>query len=819
MDNYLNSVINDRYEIQEIVGIGGMSVVYKAYDRVDDRVVAVKILKDEFMANEEFRMRFKNESKAISVLSHPNIVKVYDVSFGEKLQYIVMEYVEGITLKEYIDRQKVLDIKEAEHFVIQILRALQHAHDKGIVHRDIKPQNIILLPNANIKVTDFGIARFNHIESKNVDESSAIGSVHYVSPEQAKGEYTDGRSDIYSVGVVLYEMLTGKLPFDAENDSYVALMQLQDVATRPSLINPSIPLGLEQITMRAMQKNPADRYQSAAEFLSDLYEFKKNPQIKFDYTYFVDSEPTKVIPPAPTPVTGDIGFQKAQEDEYAENLDDDAAYDEEVEEEEDDEEEEEEEEERSVTVPILIGIAVALVVVIAAIMLLAFGDTIRAYFGGNTTSTEESGESFWQKLDFLGLFSSEKIEVPNFINMDFKEVFEKYPDLAIDPEPQYVYNTTYESGKVIEQSPEAGEKVSPDTVIKLYVATNSAMVQIPDVKGYNYTEAESILVAKGFTVEMLLAFDDTVDENTVVYTDPTGNSYAAYGSTVYVYYSSSDADSLNSTRVPNVVGDQLSVAKQKILAAGLKVGAVTYNASSAALKDYVIGQNPTNGDTVKTGTVVNLVVGNGVQGSSTTTFQITLPEMGGQTATVRTYLNNVAYDTYSAELDGSALTISFTGSGTDNTFTVYVDSTKIYSGNIDFTKTTGKVSNVYTYTYTSRESVPDVIGLSQADAISSLKSHGFGTVNVETVASNEVAKGVVVNQSPASSTLTQYSTSTAVTIYVSSGPEATAPSSDAPTAAPTQPSETESTSSRDTQSSSEEQSSEENSTFSDAVFD
>ena len=764
MDNYLNKVIGDRYEIQEIVGIGGMSVVYKAYDRVDDRIVAVKILKDEYKANEEFRMRFKNESKAVAVLSHPNIVKVYDVSFGENLQYIVMEYVEGITLKEYIDRQKTLDIREAEHFVIQILRALQHAHDKGIVHRDIKPQNIILLPNANIKVTDFGIARFNHMESKNVDETSAIGSVHYVSPEQAKGEYTDGRSDIYSVGVVLYEMLTGKVPFEADNDSSVALMQLQEEAVRPSLINPSIPVGLEQITMRAMQKDPADRYQSAAEFLSDLYEFKRNPQIKFDYTYFVDNNPTKHIDVS--------GALRASGDPALKNGSDvpDKTASSQEEDDDEEEDEEEEEEERNLTVPILIGIAVALILVIAVILLVAFGDQIRGNKNGNGTSTSQSGQSFWEKLDFLGLFSTDKIEVPNFINMDFDEARQKYPDLAIDPEPQYVYNTTYESGKVIEQVPEAGQKVSPDTVIKLYVATNASMVQIPDVKNYNYKEAESILVAKGFTVELLPAFDEKADEETVIYTDPNGTSYAAYGSKVYVYYASSNANALNATRIPNVVGDQLSVAKQKILAAGLKVGAVTYNASSAALKNYVIGQNPVTGSQVTIGTYVNLVVGNGVTESSTSTYTITLPNTGAY-GTVRTYLNGVPYNTYTnVLLDGSSFTVTFTGAGGSNNFTVYVDSSKVASGSIDFSDGGGKISDTTDYTYTARQAVPNVVGLSQAAAISALTSAGFTNYTVQPVASNDVPAGNVVSQTPVSSSIADYATSVAVTIFVSSGP-------------------------------------------------
>ena len=272
MDNYVGKRLDGRYEVQEIIGVGGMSVVYKAYDNVDDRIVAVKILKDEFLQNDDFVRRFKNESKAIAVMSHPNIVKVYDVSFGEKLQYIVMEYVDGITLKEYIQKQGAITWNDALYFTTQILRALQHAHDKGIVHRDIKPQNIMLLADGHIKVTDFGIARFSRSETKTLTEN-AIGSVHYISPEQAKGEFTDERADIYSLGVVLYEMLAGCVPFDADSAVSVALMQVQADAKRLIDINPDIPRGVEQICAHAMEKNPANRYQSATEMLFDVEDF------------------------------------------------------------------------------------------------------------------------------------------------------------------------------------------------------------------------------------------------------------------------------------------------------------------------------------------------------------------------------------------------------------------------------------------------------------------------------------------------------------------------------------------------------------------
>ena len=295
MDKYTGKKLDGRYEIRELIGVGGMANVYHCYDTIDAREVAIKILKDEFLDNEDFIRRFKNESKAIAVLNHPNIVRVYDVSFGDMIQYIVMEYIDGITLKEYIDMQKVLDWKETVHLTTQILKALQHAHENGIVHRDIKPHNIMLLQDGTIKVTDFGIARFSSNATRTMTEQ-AIGSVHYIAPEQARGEKTDGKTDIYSVGVMMYEMLTGTLPFDGDSAVTVALMQLQAKAKRPREINPDIPEGLEEITMKAMQKDPEDRYHSAVEMLSDIERFRLNPSILFHYAYHTDLPPADNVP-------------------------------------------------------------------------------------------------------------------------------------------------------------------------------------------------------------------------------------------------------------------------------------------------------------------------------------------------------------------------------------------------------------------------------------------------------------------------------------------------------------------------------------------
>ena len=285
MDNLIGKKLDGRYLIESLIGVGGMANVYKGRDVRTGNQIAVKVLKEEFLDNEELVRRFKNESKAISILNHPNIVKVYDVSVTDQLQYIVMEYIDGITLKEYLkQRNGALTWKEVVHFATQVLSALDHAHSKGIVHRDVKPQNIMLQADGSIKMMDFGIARFSRAQSQTVSDK-AIGSVHYISPEQARGDITDERSDIYSVGVALYEMLTGRKPFDGDTPVSIALMHMQSTPKKPTEINSTIPEGLEQIVLRAMQKDPAQRYQTAGEMIKDLEEFKANPSIIFEYKY------------------------------------------------------------------------------------------------------------------------------------------------------------------------------------------------------------------------------------------------------------------------------------------------------------------------------------------------------------------------------------------------------------------------------------------------------------------------------------------------------------------------------------------------------
>lgn len=297
MNQYIGQLLDGRYELLEVIGTGGMAVVYKARCHRLNRLVAVKVLKDEFSADEDFLRRFRAEGEAVAMLSHPNIVQVFDVSASEDANYIVMELIDGISLKQYMEVKGILNWKETLHFATQIAKGLEHAHSRGIVHRDIKPHNVMVLKNGSVKVMDFGIAQV--MNKSNTLTKEALGSVHYISPEQAKGSFTDSRSDIYSLGVVMFEMMTGRPPYDGDSPVAVAIQHINGGAPRPTSLNPNIPMGMEQIIMKAMALEPKDRYSSATELLADLEEFRKNPALTFDYHVPVGDD-TKIITPIST---------------------------------------------------------------------------------------------------------------------------------------------------------------------------------------------------------------------------------------------------------------------------------------------------------------------------------------------------------------------------------------------------------------------------------------------------------------------------------------------------------------------------------------
>lgn len=701
IDNYVGKRLDNQYEILEIIGVGGMAVVYKAYDNINDRIVAVKILREEFLANEEFRRRFKNESKAIAVLSHPNIVKVYDVSYGDKLQYIVMEYVEGITLKEYIQQQGVINYREAVFFVMQILRALQHAHDKGIVHRDIKPQNIMLLENGAIKVTDFGIARFSRSDTRTMTDST-IGSVHYISPEQARGDVADDKADIYSVGVMFYEMLTGKLPFESDSTVSVAIMQLQKDPVMPREINSEIPVGLEQIVIRAMQKNIHDRYQSAAEMLLDLEEFKRNPSITFDYDY-KSTDATKYIPT----VTDTATVVQSEDGE-----------------------DEDEPEQKNRTIPILIGIILALVVV------LGVGFAVLYHLGYITGDVKEKVPQFTGKI-----YSEEEFDA-SYPNFKF-EVTEK-----VDAE-----KTPYE---IISQDPEAGTKVESGTTVKLIVAINSEMKEIPTkLVGSDYVTVVTQLTKEGFKVkEKTVSKEEySLDSGTVVKVSPSEGTRVAVGSEITIEYVTYDDSDTEMIKVPDVSGLTESGARQALSSSGFTVS-VNHEYSDNIKKGYVISNTFANTKIPK-GSSVTITVSRGVLVERNAKVSFDLPNTG-EGGNITVTLDGVSVLSDNLILDGSSKTVEVTGSESASVLKIFVENTLIYKCNINFTASPAKVSNVTTYTYqkpteatsasdseSETASVPNVVGMSRSQARSALRSNGF--TNISFSGPND---GVVTTQSP-----------------------------------------------------------------------
>ncbi len=702
MENYVGKRLDGRYEIQEIIGVGGMAVVYKAYDNIDDRIVAVKILKEEFLANEEFRRRFKNESKAIAVLSHPNIVKVYDVSYGDRIQYIVMECVDGITLKEYIQQQGVINYKEAVFFVTQILRALQHAHDKGIVHRDIKPQNIMLLENGAIKVTDFGIARFSRSETRTMTDST-IGSVHYISPEQARGDITDDKADIYSVGVMLYEMLTGKLPFESDNTVSVAIMQLQQDPVKPRDINPSIPVGLEQIVLKAMQKNVNDRYQSAAEMLLDLEEFRRNPSIQFDYDY-KNTEPTKYIPN----ITGSFKHIDTVEDE------DDEADEPVV---------------KNRTIPILVGVITALVVVLAV----AFGVLFKmGYLTGNS-----------------------KVKVPNFVGIiyDEEEFKNKYPNYVFDVTEKV--DAEVSPNEIISQTPEKGTKIDPKkTKIELVIATNAELVEVPDdLIGTDYVTAVTRLNSLGFKIkekEVEQKDYPGIPAGTVVSINPKGGNKVSVGTSVTLEYVSYDETKEKLVIVPDVSNLDEENAKKVLTSSGFTVSTKS-EYSDTVTKGYVIS-NTFKGSKIPSGSNVVITVSKGKLIEQSTNITVTLPKYNGQ-GNVTATLDDTTVFTGTCTLDGSNVEVTVRGYEATSVFKFFVDGKLIYKCNVNFTSSPVSLSNETTYEYVDATTttkpveytVPNVVGDSYAIAMAKLRAAGFTNIISEGSVS-----GIVVKIEPAS---------------------------------------------------------------------
>ncbi|MDO5602160.1 MAG: Stk1 family PASTA domain-containing Ser/Thr kinase, partial [Oscillospiraceae bacterium] len=630
MDTLIGKKIDGRYQIEALVGVGGMANVYRANDLAAQRPVAVKILREEFLQNEELVRRFKNESRAISLLDHPNIVKVYDVSVSDRLQYIVMELVDGINLKEYmVQRKEKLSWKEAVHFVTQILEALQHAHEKGIVHRDIKPQNIMLLQSGQIKVMDFGIARFSRAGLQTMTDK-AMGSVHYISPEQAKGDVTDCRADIYSVGVMLYEMLTGQLPFDADTPVSVAIKQISDKPRSPRELKPEIPPALESIVLRAMEKDPQRRYQNAEEMLRDIARFKQDPSISFEYKYIQDDAPTRYIDQVVGKANkaGQAGRPTGAKAPAKKKNQKKSRY----------------------LLPILAGMAVAF----------ALGALILIYmifkFSGNPLFND-----------------TETVPLPDFSGMTRSEIEQKKTDgeykFTFIYEEVYQDSDTYPVGTIYDQNPKPPKTVKEDAKIKLKISKGVQEVVVPDVTNYSKADAEKALSAVGLKVMTYQKADTSVALGNVIYTEPAANTTVKYGDRITVYIAA-EAVANREVEVPDLTNLLVNSPEmlQKLNEKQLTRGNISSVPNSAPV-GTIIQQEPLPGEKVKVGTRVNLMISSG---ETIKTFNLTIyldkNVKEGETYT----LSEGSSITRSANPAGDTLVVALRGRASDSlqTFTL-----------------------------------------------------------------------------------------------------------------------------------------------------
>lgn len=651
MDKNIGRRLDGRYEITELIGIGGMADVYKAVDLAEDRTVAVKILKNEFADNDDFVRRFRNESKAIAVLSHPNIVKIYDVGFSDKIQFIVMEYIDGITLKEFMEQQGVLKWKDSVHFIIQILRALQHAHDRGIVHRDIKPQNIMLFPDGTIKVMDFGIARFAREEGKTISDK-AIGSVHYISPEQARGDITDEKSDIYSVGVMLYEMLTGQKPFDGDSPIAIALMHMQNTAKAPRTINDTIPEGLEAIVMRAMQRDAARRYQSASEMIKDIEEFKLNPAIVFEYEYQNGAEEKtqyfeKPVQESAEPVSSSAHrykeepaaaapkeVRKTKKPKVKEELYAYEDYD-------DDEDDDQEVSKSSYFMVALAAIAAAVIIIVVVFIAIVL---VKEF------DPQEDTEP-----------------MVNLVGYEYnycKSTYEEYFELVLDSEK---YDSEIPKGYIISHTPKEGTPIIVgSTQVRAVVSKGPQMVNVPNVYTVEADTAESMIKAAGLKVTIAMQYDDAA-ENTVIKTEPARNESVEKNSTVILYVSL--GPEIYDVTMPNTVGMQKEDAVKLLEDKGFTVQ--TIETDSAEDKDVIVEQSIPALDASGQPNIVSpeqtviLTYSSGVAPTEEVEITFTVPDGLKGKAVFNAYVNGNLAGTVSVDNIGYVSTITLPVKGTE----------------------------------------------------------------------------------------------------------------------------------------------------------
>lgn len=693
------TMLSGRYEIIEMVGSGGMSEVYKAKCHVLNRFVAIKVLKPEFSSDVNFVTKFRIEAQSAAGLSHPNIVNVYDVGEDNGVYYIVMELVEGITLKEYIQKHGRIEPKEAIDFAIQIAQGVQAAHEHHTIHRDIKPQNIILANNGTLKVTDFGIAK---AASSSTTTTNAMGSVHYISPEQARGGFSDERSDIYSLGITLYEMLTGHVPFEGENNVAIALMHIQSEMVSPREYYPDIPTSLEKIIRKCTQKKPERRYLTANALIADLYRVKENPNIdcivvpkqtvpssptiemtKQEMEMIktgrqVDAAATQEVPPA-RPKTSEIQVNRPvmkpsqfddlfpddddPEDEVSENdIGDDYQNDDEPEHDED----------LDPRLKKIITVAsVAIAVVLAILALVVIGNIAGWFpgglFGGKATTEKTTGSDVLAPTDALSTAEQETIPMVNVVGL-YKTAAEE--QMKKNGFTNYTFqeqtDATVEKGYVISQSVDDGTAITKDTAITIVISSGKEMTSVPNVVNYEDSQATTLLEEAGLKVTHGYAYDDNVEKDHVISSDPVAGTEVEEGSTVKIIISNGKEQ--KTVPVPNLEGMSEADAAAKLTELNL-VGAPTYEYSDTVKEGQVISQDPVVNTEVNEQSTVSYVVSKGQEkvtysvafSGSLTNTEFDFDTFGNVNVSISYTIGRESYSVYSGSAGAGDFPLSIDG--------------------------------------------------------------------------------------------------------------------------------------------------------------
>ncbi len=622
MDQYIGKMLDDRYEILELIGSGGMANVYKARCHRLNRLVAIKILKSDLADNADFRRRFHDESQAVAQLSHANIVSVYDVSTNPDREYIVMELIDGITLKQYMERRGRMDWRESLHFITQIMRGLSHAHSRGIIHRDIKPQNIMVLRDGSVKVADFGIACLANQGQTLTQE--ALGSVHYISPEQARGDRIDARSDIYSAGVVLYEMLTGRLPFEGDSAVSVAIQHLSSVPLAPRDIDPSIPEPLELICMKAMNSDPNKRYASADAMIEDLEKFRRDPSVDMDYIRqeltapAADTEPTMPLPTAQV-----VSAVKKHTGELRRER----------------EEEEEPPRRDKKSIAIIAGIFAAAVLLVVLLFKLILGDFGPAGSNKSYPVPDIRGKTVEEAQEMEGVKDIFLIEVQGTRTTE-----------------------EYQPGQIVEQDPAAGRTRKSNLVIQVYVAAEPEKVPMKDLVGMEYRQARVLLTDMGLDLKITTetVSSDKYGADAVIETVPAVDEPLVAGQTVILRVSTGP----ETVTVPSFTGQDIANAVQNAQDLGLTVGEITYDTFSFAPQGQVIEQSIKPTDEVPGGTKISFTVSgqkNSDDATAARVVEFTMPSDMEGMIKVEFEQDSVTLDSQYINASMGTVTYTFTG--------------------------------------------------------------------------------------------------------------------------------------------------------------